>query len=1152
MEKQSLHFTSLHVRKMPGLPDGLKPITDLSKHINIIAGPNASGKTSTATALHQLLWPPASGSMNLEAAVETGNIHWQLRLDYGQFSAQRDGVTGELHGIPAKDESARYNFALQDLVHIDDKALAGKLYEEAMGGYNLGEASRALKYSPDTKKKNIGPYSNYTTLEAQVAAINMEQQGLKEKENSLSSWIKAREKAIQAGKLKDFYQTVSNCIAARELKESLEFKLAAFPKQLATLFGNEYEELTTLEDKIEALNKELEKNQETINKNQATISELNLPANGISGLVLKELSDRIDLLITAERTIAESALSLAGLGKRLEAVKLQIHPGYDTGEEFKVGLEQITKLDEFIAEAHRLLSQVRFLQAQLETLTKRAPVKNENTDQIKDGIKVLTNWFSEQRASGGTRMFWLWLLIAGAGCLALAVALLGWPAIVGLLLLIIIAVLAQRSAKGESADIRREDYKKTGLKEPAAWNPEAVRSLFEELSLQLQEAERHGLEKQEISRLTDELVLLEPALNKLENQRDEWILLLGYAPALPVGDLKNYSAFFWYISQLSDYASLFSELAGQKAIREEAETQQLVLLKKINELFKESDITAEDGPAAKSALQDLSDRENIRKNTLATIHGLEELANDKERQIKDAATKFDGIFEKLDLETKDVHEVYQLVEQLDDYKELAGNCREKTTLYAEAERLQRHHGSYPSEEEQLAKLDLATAQRIQQEYAVEAAEYEKLNDNIIRTKALVEQESSGHDLEDALARKDAALEGLQQVYEDNLTALTGSLLISHLEKEGGERNSSNVLKRGNQLFNKITNGRYELKINDLAQLDFLAYDHQLHEGQNLDQLSSGTRIQLLLCIRLAYIESQEKEYQIPIIADELLANTDDERAGQIIEALAEVALEGRQIFYFTAQKEEIAKWKSYADAHEGFEVNVYQLEGKINEQSDYTRIDGQPFSLNLFEKVPGIAGQTHESYSKLIAVPGFQFMTQNPAQIHLWYLMDDLPTLAGCLESRITTYGQLINYLKNEGMLAGIDHDLLEEMGRKIDLLAAYQEFYRQGRPKAIDLNVLKSSNAVTGHHLNSVYQVLQDVAYNPVELLHQLNNKAVLNFRSNSKDKLEAYLQEEGYISQEPLLPEDEIKQLVQIKVKKLGMDPGEAKHFLEMVNNA
>lgn len=129
---------------------------------------------------------------------------------------------------------------------------------------------------------------------------------------------------------------------------------------------------------------------------------------------------------------------------------------------------------------------------------------------------------------------------------------------------------------------------------------------------------------------------------------------------------------------------------------------------------------------------------------------------------------------------------------------------------------------------------------------------------------------------------------------------------------------------------------------------YIAYDKEENMGKKLDQLSTGTRIQLLLAIRVAFVESQESNVKLPLLADELLANSDVDRAKAIIEALTEVSKEGRQIFYFTAQVDEVAKWHSYLSEVNGVDFELYGLEENVNE-TDFDsskEIDFESFSLS--------------------------------------------------------------------------------------------------------------------------------------------------------------------------------------------------------------
>ena len=66
-----------------------------------------------------------------------------------------------------------------------------------------------------------------------------------------------------------------------------------------------------------------------------------------------------------------------------------------------------------------------------------------------------------------------------------------------------------------------------------------------------------------------------------------------------------------------------------------------------------------------------------------------------------------------------------------------------------------------------------------------------------------------------------------------------------------------------------------------------------------DQLSTGTREQLYLAIRLAYVLHYCKKNQpLPIVIDDVLVNFDEQRTRQTLMALADIA-ESAQVLFFT-------------------------------------------------------------------------------------------------------------------------------------------------------------------------------------------------------------------------------------------------------------
>jgi len=65
-----------------------------------------------------------------------------------------------------------------------------------------------------------------------------------------------------------------------------------------------------------------------------------------------------------------------------------------------------------------------------------------------------------------------------------------------------------------------------------------------------------------------------------------------------------------------------------------------------------------------------------------------------------------------------------------------------------------------------------------------------------------------------------------------------------------------------------------------------------------------------LSVRLAFVETRETNYRLPITLDETLTNSDDKRARAAIKTMTTLAAD-RQVFYFTAQQDEVGKWREF-------------------------------------------------------------------------------------------------------------------------------------------------------------------------------------------------------------------------------------------------
>mgnify|MGYP006291912727 FL=1 len=324
-------------------------------------------------------------------------------------------------------------------------------------------------------------------------------------------------------------------------------------------------------------------------------------------------------------------------------------------------------------------------------------------------------------------------------------------------------------------------------------------------------------------------------------------------------------------------------------------------------------------------------------------------------------------------------------------------------------------------------------------------------------------------------------------------------------------------------------------------------------GLQVDELSTGTRIQMLMAVRLAYIETQESRYKLPILADELLANSDDQRARAIIEALVEISREGRQIFYFTAQHDEVSKWKQVTRALDSpISLKEYYLDEK---QAPLSMESGNSFpstvsEIRLERSIPKPAGSnSYEEYAGQIGVPKFSILRDEPGDLHLWYLMNDADKLHQLLEYGVAFWGPLEKFYQSADGLSILPDDEFEFMAAKVKILIRYAELYRVGRPQPINREVLESSGAVSPSFIDRVSEKMEEVGHNPADLLEALENGEVSGFRSRKIGELREYFVEQNYLDEREPHGMDFIQLQVRELSQYLALTLDETEQFLNRV---
>ncbi|MGM0498313.1 MAG: ATP-binding protein, partial [Bacteroidota bacterium] len=806
----------------------------------------------------------------------------------------------------------------------------------------------------------------------------------------------------------------------------------------------------------------------------------------------------------------------------------------------------------FLDNATKTYSEKQFLETEINKL-KQEREKNEEAepDTLKTGIKALSQWLQEQMSSGISGK-WLWFLTIAGALTAGATFMFGWYGLLGIAVLVVLSVYALQNKPTNETNVRQEDYLKTGLEAPEEWNIEQVTDTLNHLSERLSSAWYKDKLDKKIEQRDEDLEKLQARLVEVETAHQEWEEKLKAAPDLPESDVKNYSGLYWFLVHAKEWQENHAEVEAISAQKEELEKKKADLLKEINEAFgKNNAEKANDIADAKAIYNKLYKDEEKRRENTREIERQNEVIEKNKGIEQDKRQKLQGIYKKLDLQEGEKEQVRVLVEKLDNYKETKSNYQIKQSSLKEKETRMQEHSMYKEKQNEVFFLSTDEVEEQIQQYEQQALEQERISKEITEIETNIKNAKAKNDLEDALKNKEQELSELEELYERNLSALTGSVLVEELKKETQNKNRTPVLKRANKIFNRITRGRYELQLTEEnGKPVFKALDTVLNLGQHLDELSTGTRIQLLLSVRVAFVETQESALKLPILADELLANSDDARAKAIIDALVEISRDGRQVFYFTAQGDEVAKWKHHMGSVNDVSYKVIEISGENKEKLAYD--DYQPpfetFRLKQTD-IPHPSGKTHEAYGKELQVSSFDLLSQSADNLHLWYLIEEPVLLYKCLSLGIWYWGQFQSFIENNGVIQGLDSEYIKKLKDKAALLERFQELYRQGRPVPIERSVLEDSGAVSENFIEPVSQKLEEVNRNPKQLIQALRDGEVPRFIKSKINELEEFLFNQGYIREEEVLKKDEILVNLQAMISKMEVERGEVEQMIELV---
>jgi DNA repair exonuclease SbcCD ATPase subunit len=1162
MEIRSFHIKDLNIHKIAGFPRGLPPYEGLSPQINIIAGPNASGKSTTAKAIQKVIWRNQTEGLQIDGNVNIGNEPWAIRVDSNQIKVQRNGKEDELTGLPAVEEQGSYLLALHELVSIKEENLAQHIINESIGGFDLDKAREDLGYSDNVKHRNARECNDYDKANRQVKEQRENQEKLKREQERLSGLYEEKEKAEGASKLKELYSKVVDYLEAKLSYEQKKEQFDKFPEVLEKATGEEYETIGKLEDNISKAQNSIDEAKDKIDENKETLDQLGIPQDGISNQDLVELEERAENLQEWKEQIDEIESEKVKNESLQQEVLKSLGENVDPSRWDGLELQEVGELEKFLQTAHSTASAKRFFEKEIEELEKQKTETEYESKILQKGIDALSQWLLESRSSSGIPN-WIVPSVLIIAVLAILGSLVRWEA--GLIGLIIILALTaygffktKQNTVNQNVKVREEDYRKTELTPPDNWDADSVRQRLETLIRNLQDAEWHERIFREIDKREEQIESLQKQIKQVEETGDELLEKLTALPEFPFEDPQNYNSLYWFIVHAQKWQKAHEEVKSLekklKAHKENFNSE----LKKFNDLCNKYNAErAEDATETKAIFKDLSKQEGTRQEAAKEIKAQKRDIEEKNEAIDGWNNELKQIYQKLDIEFGNKDEVRDLLDQLDEFKTLKQEHHAANVLFSDKKIAMENHSKFKEEQSHVEELSLDQANDKLNAFEETASGLEEINKTITEIERDIANVEGGNSLENALKDRDEALLNLKNLYDENLTSITGDLLVNQLKKELREQNRPRVFKKANRLFNRITKGRNNLDVDEKDTKDtkdtpeFIAYDNVEKEGKTLNQLSTGTRIQLLFSVRMAFVETQESAIKLPILADELLANSDDVRANAIIEALTEISKDGRQVFYFTAQADEVWKWKSYLSNSEDIDFKIVQLPGdRISDEIEYDAQPSEP--VELLQKIPKPEGMDYEEYGDVINGTQYNLMGNKPSELHLWYVMDDEELLYNCLKQGLNRWGQLESFWEHGGKIEGLQDETISISKEKIRLLEHYQDLIQQGSPIFIDRSVLENSDAISDKFIDEVSQKLNELEGNPEPLLDALKNSEISGFRTNKIDELESYFIEKGFIDERERLSVDEIQSQTKAFVSRHKISAEEAEEFLRRIIDA
>ncbi|MBK8167391.1 MAG: hypothetical protein IPK64_15720 [bacterium] len=1083
-----MRLTRIDVAGLPGLtePFSLEPATG----INVVIGPNASGKSSLVRAVRSLLWPDSVADaqrlrLTVEMLVADGPCSARRGLA-GDVAWEREGRPLAAPSLPGGDLQGRYELGLFDLTAPgdDDERFAAEIRRQMSGGFDLDLDAGSLYYrhgGTSTRKQRA-----LSDAESELDTVGRALRHLAAREQGLADLNSRLEASTEAVRRITVLKAALAAISTRTNLTEREAALAALPPGLAAFRAEDSDELRSL---VRRAHQEQVEIAAAGTRRKAALADLaQLPQAADGAMSPAAVDPLLDAWSIAERDRDAARVACAGaaaqvtlLADRLAGCELP------AGTPSRSDVKQLARLfvDAESARARRAAAELLLLE-----LPGNGERGEDGDDAVRAALAELERWLAAPVPSR--------LLPGAVAVVSLAVALAALTppahplaAAAALVLALgggirfVLAVIAVRgsnaSARAAAQALRTAGFGTTPADRTAATTFRddqrrrlAVRDAATSWKSRLDATRRQAAQDEDAA--GDEAAQL-LARAGMGRHTDGTTVLHDAPLAVALHEARAAAA-----GRDAELAHCDDRLeAAAKAARAALAAAGA------------QSPTPATAAAGAALLRDWRDRLAARADAQQRADREQEAIAQSERRRDEALAQLQALRSRLGLAadgTQDDHlaalagrhaEWQQAVRRRDE----AAACLAAAVATADGELV-----ALPANE-----LDgrLARAR-------IEAAREPELRQEIADLSADLRQAREGSRYAEALARRDRLRDELAEDRETARRAALATAILADLREQSAATRPQ-VLAAAAAHLERFTRGAHRLELvhGGGERPAFAAFDTRSNERVSLADLSDGTRAQLLLAVRLAFIESLEDGEPLPLFLDEALGTTDDERFDAIAGALGELAARGRQLFYLTSQPRDAVAWRAALDARGLPAPTTLDLMAARGRGAAATPAQLPPPPVPFSDRVPALR-------------PWLDAKAQHVA----WLLPADRTQQDRLVAAHARLVGAALaasGDLESAGVLT---EAAAAELHRRALMLQLFCEGRRVGRGRAVTPEDIDASGAVTPTMRGRVLECLAEAEGDPRAFDRCLDR---VGLQQKKKAQLRDYLLEQGIMpDREPL----------------------------------